>query len=278
MFRFALLAAVVLPSILPVPLSGDEIRLKDGRTVEGEITSAPGASEVTIVAHAGGMDATLHFKANEIAKTTYGDTPNQVKFKAFIAKRTKAEKDPTTSAAALWTLAEEARVLGETAAVRPLAKAVIAKDPDHAQARQVLGFVKQDGKWMKPAEAALARGEVLFRNQWMPPAQRDAILAEEKRAAAEAEAKAAKEREAKIANAAVAEARAKAEKAQAEADAANAPYATFGTGYVVPSNVVLVPGCTTTTTTTGTSSGIRVHAQGGGSSSSWSVDMNQTTP
>lgn len=187
------LLAVVLP------LGADEIRMRDGRVIDGEVKSEAGSSVVTVVTRAGGMSATLHLKAADVLAISYGKSDQQKRIDAFEGKRSKLEADPATSADAWWRLAEEAKGLGENVAFREIANRVLDVDADHPQARQALGYVLQDRRWMKPAEAAVARGEVHFRGKWVPAAQRDAVLAEEQRVQAEAEAKAAAAREQRLA-------------------------------------------------------------------------------
>ena len=194
-----MLVATVAVIFAPVSANADEVRLRDGRLIEGEVTSPTGASEVVVVTRAGGMSATLHLKAADVLKITFGKSKQQQSLEAFQAKRSKAEADPATTADQLWRIAESAKALGENIAFRELAQAVLDKDGDHLAARQALGYVLQDRRWMKPAEAALARGEVFFRGRWIPSAQRDAVLAEERRAVDEAEAKATRAREARLA-------------------------------------------------------------------------------
>ena len=194
--RLAVTAAVVLA---PASVIADEVRMRDGRVIDGEVTSPPGASEVVVVTRAGGMNATLHLQAAEVRAITFGKSERQQALEAFQAKRTRVEADPASTADQLWCIAESAKSLGESSAFRALAQAVLDRDGDHLAARQALGYVLQHGRWMKRAEAALARGETFFRGRWTPVALRDAVLAEERRAAEEAEANAARARETRLA-------------------------------------------------------------------------------
>lgn len=46
---------------------------------------------------------------------------------------------------------------------------VIRLDPDHEDARRMLGHTKIDGEWMRPGEWETKRGLVYFQNQWRLP-------------------------------------------------------------------------------------------------------------
>ncbi len=217
----------LLPTVLAVfgtlsLLSADEIRLADGRVIEGEVISIPDSKDVDIRTRSGGMTAVIHLKAADIASVTYGQTAHQKLLAAFDAKRAALTKSGGT-AEAWWALAEDGKALGENVAVRQIAQHVIELDSDWAPARALLGYVKQDGKWMKPTEAAVARGEVYFRGKWMQAAQRDGILAEEQRIAKDTADLAAKERETRSAELDLAKKEADLQAARAAAAAAAAP-------------------------------------------------------
>ncbi len=212
------LALTAMPS-----LAADEVRLKNGRVIEGDVESQPGADEVLVSTHSHGLTATLHFKASEVVEIRFGQSPAQRRLADFAARRTAlAARDVEVEqpAEAWWKLALEARELQETPAFRELAQITIDHDPEHVAARKALGFVRQDNKWMKPADAALARGEVFFRGKWMPLAQRDMILADEERVAKKAQDDAEGERQRRLRAAELA--KAEADVAKAEADAAKA--------------------------------------------------------
>ncbi|MBL7222454.1 MAG: hypothetical protein ISS72_01245 [Candidatus Brocadiae bacterium] len=52
----------------------------------------------------------------------------------------------------------------------------IALDPDHKGARERLGYVYRDGKWMTKAEAKRASGLVLHEGKWVTAEERDASV------------------------------------------------------------------------------------------------------
>jgi hypothetical protein len=207
-------------------LIADEISLKDGRIIDGEVLSQPGDPDVVVQTRVSGISATIRFKNEDVIAIHYGKTDNQRIQEAFAAKcqaLTAKDAQSPQGADAWWLLAEEAKRLGDTPAWRKLAQTTLERDPNHAPARLALGYVLQDGKWMKPAEAAALRGEVLFRGKWMPAAQRDAILAEETRVQDEATARATRERELRLAQIELAKREAELRAAQLAAEPAPAP-------------------------------------------------------
>ena len=203
-------------------LSADEITLKDGRIIDGQVVSPAGSERVEIRTRTGGMIAVLHLKAEEVVAIRYGKTEQQKKQEAFDAKCAAMDKTDGT-AEQWWALAEEAKALGENTAYRHLLQTVVVKDEDFAPARAALGQIKQDGRWMKPAEAAAARGEVFFRGKWMQAAEREGILGEEARVASEAETQALKDRNDRLAAIELATKEAQLRAAEAEARRAAAP-------------------------------------------------------
>ena len=245
------LASVSMTMVTTTVLRADEITLKDGRVIDGEVLSKPGEDKVEIRTRTGGMVAVLHVKVGEISGIQYGKTEQQKLQEAFDAKRAALTKTDGT-AEQWWALAEEAKALGENPVFRQLAQAAIAHDGDFAPARAALGQVKQDGKWMKPAEAAAARGEVFFRGKWVQAAEREGILAEEVRVAQEADAKVAKDRAAHMADLEVATKEAELRAAQAAARRAAEPapaaqfiYSSYTPYPTILRNPYVWGGCTT---------------------------------
>ena len=224
-----------MKNLLPIPwlvaasctgllsaLSADEIIVKDGRVIDGQVLSPAGSERVEIRTRIGGMVAVLHLKAEEVVAVRYGKTEQQKRQEAFDVQCAAMDKTDGT-AEQWWALAEEAKALGENTAYRHLLETVIVKDEDFALARAALGQIKQDGRWMKPAEAAAARGEVFFRGKWRQAAEREGILAEEARVASAAEAQVEKDRSARLAAIELATKEAQLRTAEAEARRAAEP-------------------------------------------------------
>jgi hypothetical protein len=178
----ALLAVCVLGSA--GVLAGDEIHLIDGRVIEGEVTSPPEAATVDIRSGAGSLVAIQHFERAKVARIVYKTSPRQARLGELAARR--AALTAEASADDCYRLALQFREAGESAQAKELAGEAVARDRQHAEARKLLGQALYNGVWMRPAEIALARGEVFFDGRWMPFAEREAILADQARRREEA--------------------------------------------------------------------------------------------
>lgn len=106
---------------------------------------------------------------------------------------------------------------------------VLAVAPDDAEARQALGFVLLDGRWLTEEESYRARGYVKYEGEWMTPAE--AQLAQSSAAADQARREA--EQRANEAEIAAMEAEARAREAEEEAQRADYPLYWGGWGYGV---------------------------------------------
>ena len=264
----------LLPLLLGL-LAADEITLVDGRTLEGELTSEPGAAEVVLKTSSGGMVAMQRFPAAQVRSIFHGQTPLQAAVATLDARRKTLGTGG--DATAWWRLAEDYRAQGEAAQGKRCAQVVIERDPDHEAARALLGWVRYDGRWLRPTEAAVARGQVLFRGRWVMPAERDAVLAEEARVAAEAQARREQRRAEDRADAVVR--RERAEAAAAEAAAEPQAWAVFGQVQPVPSILQRNPrlwACPpTTVTTVPATPAVQIQAAGNSGGVQWSAEYRR---
>lgn len=260
----------MLRALLPLVAAGllaDEITLQDGRVLEGDLLSEPGATEVVLRFRSGTMVAIQRFKADQVQSERRGLTPRQAALAALDARQ--AALGEAGEATAWWDLATAYRAQGEGAQAKACAQAVVARDPDHAEARALLGWVRHEDRWLRPAEAALARGDVWFRGRWTPVAERDAVLAEEARAATEAEARAERRR----AEDQAAEARRQARRLE-EPPA----WVAFGQVRPVPSILLRDPhrwACTPAVAPAPSAPGLQVQAEGQHGNTRWSLDLNR---
>ncbi|HEX3135647.1 MAG TPA: hypothetical protein VHX44_18945, partial [Planctomycetota bacterium] len=153
--------------------------------------------------------AIQHFPRTKVTRVVYGVSARQTAFSDLQHQVEALGKRTDARAADWWPLARRLQDRGETATAREVALRVVALDRDHVEARKLLGMVQYRGVWMKPNEAAIARGEVFFRGSWVTWNQQEQTLAEEARRR-EDQAVARKERDeqrrqARIAAAAAAE-------------------------------------------------------------------------
>jgi hypothetical protein len=164
--RLALLA------LLAVPLAADEIHLKGGGRLTGEIVEQT-AENITVDIGAGRMTV----KMSTVVRIDKSASPL-----SEYRTRAAALTDPDVEG---WReLARWASNQGLGTQAREAYKHVTAVVPDDAEANRGLGLVQQDGKWMTEEESYLARGFVQFEGEWMNPGEKKAILAERQAAAA----------------------------------------------------------------------------------------------
>ena len=267
MISLARLVAAVLVTSFLAPGFAAEIHLADGRILEGDIVSAPGEAETAIRTSDDGMVAVIRVPAAQVTQVKPGLT---VREKALTALATKAAALTASGGdgASWWTLAQEAKTLKQNGTARKFAKETVRYEPNHAAARQFLGYELIDGKWLKGADASLAKGEVLFRNQWMSPAARDAILADEARAETDADLK----RKRKLAELAVAKQEAELAAARRQLDTPpveNTAY--FGTYTSTPTIFYKQPGRWVENSCQPAAPALQVQAQGQGNGYGWNL-------
>jgi hypothetical protein len=161
-------------ALATVPLFADEIHLKGGGRLSGEILEQTEES-VTIDIGAGKMTVRM----STVVRIDKSTSPLQ-EYRARAA--TIADKD-----------VEGWRELGRWATKQGLANQsreaysrVRALAPNDSEANRALGLVLHDGKWVSEEESYRAQGFVELEGEWMTPAERQAIL-EDERARTEAD-------------------------------------------------------------------------------------------
>jgi hypothetical protein len=116
----------------------DEVKLTNGRTIVG-ISRHEEPNRVVVESRFG----ELRFPADEVQSIEPGRTDLH-EFK----ERLDALNGGCPSAADVFTLAQWAQERGLVRYVNGLLTQTIELDPDHAEARQLLGYVKFDGAWL----------------------------------------------------------------------------------------------------------------------------------
>lgn len=74
-------------------------------------------------------------------------------------------------AAGWWELSMWAASKDLHGAAESAARTVLKIDPEHARARDLLGFEKVDGRWLQHDEVHRAKGLVLYERRWLTPQQ-----------------------------------------------------------------------------------------------------------
>ena len=175
MKRTILAAALAALSAGPGRASADEVRLKDGRLLEGKVFEETAAAVKIHLRFGGDMDV----PRDQVQSVEKKDLPEE----ALAKKRAALEpKD----AEGRWRLALEAKEQKLRKAYEELVDEVLRLDPQHAAANEVRGNISFEGKWMKPAErdALLAererrekadRGLVEYKGRWVSQEEKDAL-------------------------------------------------------------------------------------------------------
>jgi hypothetical protein len=201
------LAAVALS--LPVLAAADEVFLKNGGKLSGQIVSEDGQS---VVLDAGPGRVTL--AAANVSRIERGQT-------ALSKYRERAGRLAAGDVQGWLELGFWAQERDLATQAQEAFERVQRLDPQNAAANAALGRVQMNGRYMSLEDSYRERGYVHHDGEWMTPAEHEARL---RAAAAEAQAYASR-REGEIrmreAEARAREAEADALRAEAEADAAN---------------------------------------------------------
>lgn len=116
----------------------DEVRLTNGRTIVG-IARHEEPNRVVVESRFG----ELRFPADEVQAIEPGRTDIHE-----YKERWDALNDTCPSAADMFALAQWAQERGLVRYVNGLLTRTLELDPDHAEARQLLGYVQFEGNWM----------------------------------------------------------------------------------------------------------------------------------
>jgi len=151
---------LVLPLfLLPGLLAADVVYLKSGGRFSGRITEQ--TAEKVVIDFG---DGTIGLPMDEIEEISKGLSPLD-EYDARAAKLGPQDVDGWRSLG-LWASAK-----GLSAQSRAAYQRVLALAPDDAEAREALGFVRMDGRWLTEEESYRSRGFVKYDGEWMTPAE-----------------------------------------------------------------------------------------------------------
>ena len=161
-FRLFPIAAVACGAFLCSysPSQADTFLLQHGGQIEGEwLNQAEQPLIKYLVRTPSGL--TLSLPADEV-RDAVRQSP---------AQREYLKRAPFTdnTAAAQWTMAEWCRQQGLTAERKVHLQRVIELDPNHRQARGLLGYQFQNGEWITKADAHRREGYEFYRGKWRTP-------------------------------------------------------------------------------------------------------------
>ncbi len=152
---------------LASPTVADVLWLKNGRSLEGKVRELPDG-KIEIHQSFGSFS----FSPDQIEKIETAISLEEVVDQALeILAPDDAEG---LFELALWTREQNAHTL-----TRELMEAVLAIEPEHAEAHNALGHRNFQGQWVEEEEYRDLRGEVLFRGDWVPREEKARVLASE---------------------------------------------------------------------------------------------------
>jgi len=175
-------AFILTAALFALPALGDVVHLKNGGTLEGQVTLTPDGAVVKLPV------GEVRVSNDAIARIEKKETA----FDQYLKRAAGIKEDDAEGHYQLGVWAQGAGLAGQA---RDEFGKTLALRPDHEGAHAALGHKKVDGKWMTPEQEMQAKGLVQREGQWMTPevaAKFDAMKAEleaarQRRAIAEAE-------------------------------------------------------------------------------------------
>ena len=193
---------------VPALVFADQVYLKGGGSFSGRIVEQTG----TLITMDIG-DGVVGIATSRVDRVVKGRSP----LDEYDERASKLQPQDVEG----WkTLGRWASHQGLGAQAKQAYKNVLTVSPDDAEARQALGFVKVDGRWLTEEEGYQARGYVKYGGEWLTRSEAQAAEASDAAAQARQDA----EQAANIAKAEQIQAEARAQKAderakrQAESD------------------------------------------------------------
>ena len=146
---------------------GDEILLKGGGRVEGDVISK-GDSQLVLQTAYGNVT----FELADISEINYSSA-----LERDIRNQLKALSPSDT--AGMLSLASQASAANLSDLSRSIYTQIIAVNPDEKAARRALGYIQFEGEWITQREKNLNPGLVPYRGRWVAPAERDQLRRQE---------------------------------------------------------------------------------------------------
>lgn len=216
---------VVLALALPTFSTADEIFLKGGGKMTGEVVSEDAQSVVVEVGPGKVTVPTARVLRIERSRTA---------LRGYRERAAHLASDDIQGwlALAFWAQERDLDTQAQEAFER-----VLRLDPANASANGALGRVQMDGRWMSQDESYRARGYVRYEGEWITPAEHEARL--QAKAAERQAASAQREGELRVREAEARAEQAEAEARRAEAEAENTTYGGYplwwgGSSVIVP--------------------------------------------
>jgi len=158
--------AFVIIALVAVPVLADDVYLRGGGQITGEIIEQ---TDDSVTVDIGGGYASA--RMSSVVRIEKSTSPLQ-------EYRTRAGNIPAGDAEAWRELARWATGQMLSSQAWEAYSQVVAIVPDDQEANRALGRVQLNGKWVTEEESYLARGYVEFEGEWMKPSEQQAILSD----------------------------------------------------------------------------------------------------
>jgi HEAT repeats len=156
--RLRLVAAAVVWMLATEAARGDVFELANGGRVEGRLVESPDDKEQNVVVELAG-GGRLSIPRVQIARM---DAISQVE--AEYKKRSRSSPDTVE---AHWEHAEWCREHKMRSQAQQHLARILELDPNHEQARALLGFRQKDGQWMTRDDVMDGRGMVMYEGRYV---------------------------------------------------------------------------------------------------------------
>jgi hypothetical protein len=170
MSGYRIIFAGLTLAVWPGFLSADTIKLESGGTVRGQILDEKSTKDYVLIKLLSGGELKIERKKIE----------SIVREKSAVEEYNEINADYGETAEDQFKLAiwcEEHKLWRQR---HEHLRKTIELDPDHAQAREKLGYIKRDGKWLTRNEQQEAKGLVRFEGRYVTPQEKQ-ILEQKKR-------------------------------------------------------------------------------------------------
>lgn len=165
---FAVPACLVASVVAALPVRADVVRLNRGGQVRGEIDAASKADDAEQIVIRTLSGTELVFARDEV---------ESVEYRSLVIEEyeDRARALPDT-VEAHWELAEWAKGQRLQKQREEQLELLVDLEPEHAEARRILGHVKHNGQWMTRDEWMTSRGYVRHEGKWITLQERDLLL------------------------------------------------------------------------------------------------------